>query len=74
MRVDQHVRLHSAFTERHVLLPVHDSVGSLLTMSTRELVTDFRYSDASEPDFRHFVAFLVNCEHHLVNDSLFGGF
>lgn len=44
VRIHDNIRLNTIMREGHIFLSVSDTNGTLLTMSTRELISDLRYS------------------------------
>ena len=71
MRVNDHVRCDALNREGQVLLTIRHSTGTLLTVTTGELVTNLRDFDSSHLDFDEAPCFLVHREAHLVDVALF---
>jgi hypothetical protein len=67
VRIDNHVRVHTLDRERQVLLAVSHATGSLLTVTTGELVSDLWDFDCAHFHFDKTLVLLVRCHDDLVN-------
>jgi len=61
MGVDNHVGIDTLSSERQVLLPISDSTGSLLSVSTGELVSNHGDLNSSHLNFDVPYFILISC-------------
>lgn len=69
MRIDDYVRGDTFTGERHILLPVLDTTGTLLTMPAGKFVSNLWDSHRTHPNFAKLVSFLVKGYHDLVHNT-----
>eukprot|EP00042_Codosiga_hollandica_P059448 m.916303 g.916303 ORF g.916303 m.916303 type:complete len:306 (-) comp60162_c0_seq1:2712-3629(-) len=67
--VHDDVWIDALTSKRHVLLPVRDAAGALLSVATGELVTDLRNADRPHAHLHKPVAVVGVGDHHLVNHT-----
>ena len=69
MRVNNHVGHNTLSSERQVFLSVGHATSTLLTMSTRKLVTDLRDPHGSHLNLGKELVFLINRNDHLIDNA-----
>lgn len=69
VRVDDQVRTDAFLSERHVLLTIRHTDGTLLSVPGRKLVSNLRNPDRSHLDLGEAISVFVRCQNDLVNHS-----